>query len=159
MMGFSVKLFSFCAMLVVAHGLNILTITTISKAAESFKLALKIKDVITELGGEKSDAKEELVAELSDLIDTAKMEILSAIVLRSKLDSVDDAVIAIHSSLIDIKHLLEVQTGAIELLELFVKRYEEHEVIKHVRFLGTLLSYVSPGDNVDLITLIREGTR
>ena len=47
---------------------------------------------------------EELVAELSDLIDTAKIEILSAIVLRSKLDRVDDAVIVIHSSLIDIKH-------------------------------------------------------
>ena len=67
------------------------------------------------------------------------MEILSAIVLRSKLDRVDDAVIAIHSSLIDIKHLLEAQTGAVELLELFVKRYEEHEVIKHVRFLKVLL--------------------
>ena len=133
MMGSSLKLFSFCAMLVGIHGLSILTITTISKAAENFELALKIKDAITELGGEKSDAQEfdkvELVAELNDLIDTAIMEVFSAIVLRSKLDRVDDAVIAIQCSLKDIKDVLKAETGADELLKLFVKRYEEHEVI------------------------------
>ena len=105
----------------VSYGLKINIIKTIAKATKSLALAIEVKNALTELVGGNSNNDQEfdvdrLVAELGNLIDTAKMEILSAIVLRSKLDRVDDAVIAIQSSHMDIKNVLEAQTGADELL-------------------------------------------
>jgi hypothetical protein len=114
------------------------------------------------------DNKGVRLSHINDIVDGLKGNIRSStsgiktsIGLSSRLGLIDDTVINIHSSLIDVVNILEAttMTNRDEYTRLFVKRFEDNEMIKYIRFLPQLLTYNIPGASGKLIDLLADNTR
>lgn len=126
--------------------------------------ASNFKEIFSQLDQGKSPDDDKLnkaFAVLSARIDSSKADIITNVMLQSKLELIDDALIAMHSSLIDLKEILLAKTKSEreQLERIFVHRFEEHDVIKHIRFLPDILEYKIPGTSSNLVDLFADNTR
>ena len=118
-------------------------------------------DIVKFVKDKKLSRDNGIVDELKERISTTTSELKTSIGLSSRLGNIDDAVINIHSSMIDIVNIVEsnTYTERNEYIRLFVYRFEQNGVIKHVRFLPELLTYTIPGVSGKLIDLVADNNR
>ncbi|XP_053385381.1 uncharacterized protein LOC128550425 [Mercenaria mercenaria] len=102
-----------------------------------------------------------LIAEIQDRIESATTDLLTNVLVQSKLDKIDDAVITIHSLLIDLDNIMHAQTSEDQkrLEATFVSRFEQQNAVMHIRFLPELLQYRIPGSSGILKDLYTEMVR
>jgi hypothetical protein len=102
-----------------------------------------------------------IVKKLQERISASTETFKTSLGLSAKLGLIDDTVIDIHSSLADIINILEAKTPTErdEYSKLFVKRFEDNDLIKYIRFLPELLTYSIPGAQSKLIDLLADNTR
>ncbi|XP_053391439.1 uncharacterized protein LOC128554218 [Mercenaria mercenaria] len=125
-------------------------------------LGRNILEFFDEVEEDKDDADIELlVVQIKDRIDSATTDIMTNVLAQSKLDKIDDAVITIHSLLIDLDNILHAQTSEDQkrLEKTFVSRFEQQNAVMHIRFLPELLQYRIPGSSGILKDLYTEIVR
>lgn len=137
-------------------------IKTAGTAYDVLNLGLDLMQFMETFDNEEAGENlDELVNILAARIDASTTKLITTVLLQSKLERIDDAVINIHSSLIDLQNFLQASTPdeRNEYKKLFVSRFVEHDVIKHIRFLPELLYYTIPGTSGKLVDLFAENTR
>ncbi|XP_045173806.2 uncharacterized protein LOC123535279 [Mercenaria mercenaria] len=142
-------------------------ITTIARITYNVaKLSGNVNSILDilfggESGGITTQDLDEAVESITRNINAAKMDILNSILLQSKFDRIDDAVIGIRSSLTDLKNCIEAKepTSRHEFQKLFIKRYESDGIEMKIRFLPQVLTYEVPGRSGQLLSLLTETTR
>ena len=117
----------------------------ISKASGIEDVATFAISAVEYISGKTSD-ENTLLADIQKSITNSKTEILESILLQSRFDKIDDAVISVHSSLVDFEAYLDASPNELETLkQQFIKRFDDNSVISHIRFLPELLTYSIPG--------------
>ncbi|XP_045179581.2 uncharacterized protein LOC123539153 [Mercenaria mercenaria] len=133
-----------------------------AKVYNVVEFGMSVMGIIDNLkSGETPSDLSEIIDEVSAKIDASTTAIIKTVTLQSKLDRIDDAVINIHSSLIDLKHILQATTkkDRDQYIQLFAARFEEHHLVKHLRFLPELLEYTIPGTTGKLVDLFADQSR
>ncbi|XP_045172976.2 uncharacterized protein LOC123534694 [Mercenaria mercenaria] len=112
-------------------------------------------------GGITTQYLDKAVESITRNINAAKMDVLNSILLQSKFDRIDDAVIGIRSSLTDLKNYIEANElrSKHEYQKLFIKRYDTDGIEMKIRFLPQVLTYEVPGRSGQLLSLLTETTR
>lgn len=127
---------------------------------EMAKLAYNVFNVLSvndETGGTTNQRIGELETELLQRIGASTTSIITNTLLVSKIERIEYAVIAVHSSLIELNNIIKYGDDAYE--ELFKTYYVNHDVTAHIRFLPKLLTYEIPGTSGKLLDLWIENTR
>lgn len=111
--------------------------------------------------GEQLDEISKLLSEVNERIDSVNTRIITTVLLHSRLERIDEAVLNIRSSLTDLEYIFRANDTKDKTrhMDLFVYRFDNHGVIKHLRFLSELLQYTIPGTSRPLVDLFSEHTR
>lgn len=120
-------------------------IPLISKAAGANDVITFALNAVDFFSG-TSSSEDKFNTDIEEAIDNSKTEILDNIILQSRFDKIDDAVIAIHSSLVDLQSYRKATSiEKTKLKAQYIKRFDDNSVISQIRFLPELLSYSVPG--------------
>ncbi|XP_045179397.2 uncharacterized protein LOC123539007 [Mercenaria mercenaria] len=146
------------------NGLSVPFLEIAGKGFDIYDLTKNVLETLGILDEESPVEKEELdslLNEIDERINSAKYDINTNILIQSRLQIVDDAVIIFRSLLIDLENILQPQTAEnrMKCKNTFLSRFENEDAITHIRFLPDLLSYQIPGTSAPLADLFADLTR
>lgn len=139
--------------------------TLFSLGLSVFNTALSIVDLVkNEDAGltqaDLNDLKNDVLQDIEKLVEQTESSIILNVMLQNGVRRLENIKNVIQSSIDDLEYYLKTETEEAQnsYRDLFTTRYEEHDVILHIRDLPTLLTDTIPELSQSMISLIWDAT-